>query len=139
GQPVHREDLLFDLALVIGHSSVCINLDDIEVWDDGDEPFAENVAVEDIAQAGLGVRRETEDVPLPFRGHVVAQARAARRLAESAFPGEDHDPFVAFRLEIGGQAHGLPQKTWSVKSRSRNTRCFQLLMLGTAYGRILRE
>ena len=34
---------------------------------------------------------------------------------------------------------GRPQKTWSVKSRSRNTRCFQLLMFGTAYGRILSE
>src|SRR5207245_11122374 len=93
---------------------------------------SEAVAVKNVAEARMRVRRETEHVALSFRGHVVAQARAARRLAETPFAREDDDPFVALLLEIGGEAHGRPQKTWSVKSRSRNTRCFQLLMFATA-------
>src|SRR5438309_3598171 len=89
-EPVHRADLLFDLVLVVGHTSVRINLDDVQIRDNGDEALSEDVPVEDVAEARLRVRRETEDVPLPLRGHVVAQARAARRLPEASLSGEDH-------------------------------------------------
>src|SRR2546426_521709 len=120
-------------------ATIRVDLHDIQVRNDADQPFPEDVPVEDVAQARLRIRREAEDLPIPLRGHVMAQPRAARRLAEAPLPREDHDSLVAFLLKERGKAHRFPQNTWSVKSRSRKTRCFQLLMFGTAYGRIRRE
>ncbi len=65
-EPVHGEDLLLDFLLVIGDAAVRIDLDDVEVGDDGDEAFAEDVPIKDIAEARLGIGRKTEDVPLPL-------------------------------------------------------------------------
>src|SRR3989441_10158263 len=104
-QAIHREDLLLHLDLIVRDAPVCVDLHDVQIRNQRDEPPSEDVPIEDVAEARLRVRREAEDLPVPLRSHVVAEPRAARRLAEPALPREDHDSLVALLLEVRGEAH----------------------------------
>src|SRR5713226_8761831 len=71
-EAIHGPNLLLHLLLILGHAPVRVDLHDVQVWDHGDEAFSEDVPVEDVAQARLRIGREAEDLPIPFRSHVMA-------------------------------------------------------------------
>ena len=104
-EAVHGQDLLLHLVLVVRDALVRVDLHDVQVGLDLDRALPEDVPVEDVAQAGLGIRGEAED-PLPaLGGHVVGEARGTRRLPEAPLAREDHDALVAALLEEGLQTH----------------------------------
>ena len=86
---VHVEDLLADLLLVGPDALVGVHLLGEEVGHDLDRALAEDVALEDVAQRGLGVHREDQH-PVALLGQVVAGGGREGGLAQAALAAE-HD------------------------------------------------
>ncbi len=88
-EAVHVEDLLADLVLVGLDVRVSIDLLGPEVFHDLDRPFAEDILLEDVREAGLRINREDQDA-LALASEPVGGCRREGGLAETALAAE-HD------------------------------------------------
>jgi hypothetical protein len=100
-QRVHVEDLLADLVLVVLDAAVGVDLLRPQVVDDLDRPLAEDVPLEDVGEARLGVHGEHQHlVPPPCQPP--GGGRREGGLPEPALAAE-HDvaPFGVAREHLG--------------------------------------
>ena len=118
-----------------------------QIVHDLDRAFAEDVLLEDVRQACLGIHREDEDL-LALLGEPERCRGGERRLAQPALAAEHH--VAALRMagqllcEPGHTAHAWigarrgvgahAQNIASVRSFSRSIRRFHVEIWGTTYG-----
>ena len=87
--PVHVQDLLTDLALVLMDVAVSVDLLGVEVVDDLHRPLAEDVLLENVAQRGLRIHGEDQHL-VPVLRQPESGRRRESGLTQPAFAAE-HD------------------------------------------------
>src|SRR2546427_2172483 len=107
-EPVHVEDLLPDLLLVVLDPPVGVDLLRPEVLHDRHGSLAEDVPLEDIRETRLRIDREQQDAFALLREPVGARGREGR-LAQPPLAPEHDVPPIRLALEHPPQRHGLAQ------------------------------
>ena len=74
-----------------------VDLDDVEVRDELDDAFPEEVSLEDVGQRGLRVGREAQGPLALDLAHVPGERGRRGRLPQAALPGEDDDLEIRMR------------------------------------------
>jgi len=90
---------LLDFVLIVGDALVGIDLDHREIRQYLYQPFAVDIALEDVGKRGLWVRAEEEGFALLSGGHMIGERGAAGGLTQAAFPGKNGDFDLGVSLE----------------------------------------
>ncbi len=140
-QAIHVQDLAPDLLLILLDPAISVDLLGPEVGHDLHRALAEDVPLEDVREAGLGVDGEDQHL-IALPGQPVSRGGGEGGLAQPALAAE-HDVaalgVLPKQLRQRGGHPGSPrvrdsldlQNIASATSRSRSMRRFQVLIWGT--------